>query len=160
RDVERRWKRDLTWQVIHAETATLEDLLQTPVLYLSGRDGLRLRPEQKQLLKQYVEQGGFIFAEACCDGSGFDQDFRQLMAELFPDLPLRLLPPDHPIWYAEQRVPAEHMRELYGIDSCCRTGVVYCPGELSCFWELASPRQFNDYPAPIKSEVQAVLAIG
>jgi hypothetical protein len=160
RDVERRWKRDLTWQVMHGQTATLEDLMQTPIVYLSGRDGLRLGPEQKELLKQYVEQGGFIFAEACCEGTGFDQDFRQLMAELFPDSPLRLLPPDHPVWFAEQRVPAEHVRPLYGIDSCCRTGVIYCPGELSCYWELAAPRRINELPARVKSQVQAALTIG
>jgi hypothetical protein len=159
-DVERRWKRDLSWQIIDGDTATLEDLLQTPVLYLSGRDELRLQPAQKELLKQYVEQGGFIFAEACCEVSGFDQDFRQLMEELFPETPLRLLPADHPIWFAEQRVPAEFVRPLYGIDSCCRTGVVYCPGELSCYWELAAPRQLGRLPPRTRAEVQAALAIG
>ena len=30
-DVERRWQRDLTWQIIDGDAATLEDLLQTPV---------------------------------------------------------------------------------------------------------------------------------
>jgi hypothetical protein len=158
--VERRWRRDLTWQVIDGDAAALEDLMQTPVLYLSGRDGLQLRPDQKQTLKKYVEQGGFVFAEACCEGGGFDRDFRQLMEELFPDSPLRLLPSDHPIWHAEEKVPAEFLRPLYGIDSCCRTGVVYCPGELSCFWELAAPRRMGTLPARVRAEVQAALAIG
>ncbi len=160
RDVERRWHRDLTWQIIDGEAAALEDLLQTPVLYISGRDGLKLSPAQKQLLKQYVEQGGFIFAESCCNGGGFDRDFRQLMKELFPDSPLRLLPPDHPIWYAEEKVPAEFLPHLEGIDSCCRTGVVYCPDQLSCYWELASPRRLLDLPARILAEVKAKLAVG
>jgi hypothetical protein len=160
RHVERRWRRDLTWQVIDGRAATLEDLLQSPVLYLCGRDELRLTVAQKQLLKEYVEQGGFIFAESCCEGGGFDRDFRALMAELFPDSPLRLLPPDHPIWYAEQKVPAEHLRPLLGIDACCRTSVVYCPGQLSCYWELAAPRVLDDLPKEILDEVQATLAIG
>ncbi len=159
-DVERRWRRDLTWQVIDGDATTLEDLLQTPVLYLSGRDGLTLQPEQKRLLQQYVQQGGFIFAESCCEGEGFDRDFRQLMAELFPDTPLRLLPQDHPIWFADERVPAQYLRPLEGIDACCRTSVVYCPGELSCYWELATPRRVNDLPAPILAEVRATLAMG
>ena len=64
------------------------------------------------MLREYVDQGGFIFAEACCDGEGFDRDFRQLATELFPDSPLRLMPPDHPVWFAEERVPAEFMRPL------------------------------------------------
>jgi hypothetical protein len=160
RHVERRWRRDLTWQVVDGQAASLEDLLQTPVLYLCGRDELKLTAAQKQLLKDYIEQGGFIFAESCCQGNGFDRDFRQLMAELFPDSPLRLLPPDHPIWYAEQKVPSEHLRPLLGVDACCRTSIVYCPEELSCYWELAAPRVMDDLPQNISDEIQATLAIG
>jgi hypothetical protein len=131
RRVEQRWKMDLVWQTVDAKAATVEDLLQTPVLFISGRDGLPLTREQKQNLKQYVEQGGFIFAEACegngCDGKRFDRDFTALMAELFPNSQLRLLPPDHPVWYAEEKVDPKYMRPLYGVDACCRTSVVYCP---------------------------------
>ncbi len=159
-DVERRWRRDLSWQVIDGRAASLEDLLQTPVLFISGRDGLQLDKVMKEKLKQYVEQGGFIFAESCCEGEAFDRDFRQLMAELFPDSPLRLLPPDHPIWYAEERVPAKYLGKLWGVDACCRTSVVYCPNLLSCYWELASTRQLPQLPPEIEPEVRATLAIG
>lgn len=159
-DVERRWKRDLSWQVIDGKAASLEDLLQTPVLFISGRDSLQLDNTMKQKLKQYVEQGGFIFAESCCEGEAFDRDFRQLMEELFPESPLRLLPPDHPVWYAEERVPSKYLRELWGVDACCRTSVVYCPNLLSCYWELASTRQLPQLPPEIEAEVRATLAIG
>lgn len=160
RYVESRWKRDLTWQVIDGNAASVEDLLQTPVLYISGRDGLRLSQTQKDTLKAYVENGGFIFAESCCDDRGFDRDFKQLMAELFPENALRLLPPDHPIWYAEQKVPAKYLRQLMGVEACCRTSVVYCPGKLSCYWELASNRQSTEYPDELVQEIKATLAIG
>ncbi len=159
-DIERRWRRDLSWQVLDGRAASLEDMLQTPVLYISGRDSLPIDNDMKQKLKQYVEQGGFIFAEACCEGEGFDRDFRKLMSELFPDSPMRLLPPDHPVWYAEQRVPPQYLRELWGVDACCRTSVVYCPQLLSCYWELASTRQLPQLPEPIAAEVNAALAIG
>jgi hypothetical protein len=135
------------------------DLLQTPVLFISGRDSFELNADQKQKLRDYVIRGGFIFAEACCKGAAFDEDFRNLLAELFPDSPLRLLPPEHPIWYAEERVPADQVRPLMGIDTCCRTSVVYCPQDLGCYWELARSRGI-EYPANIQEEVDAVLAIG
>jgi hypothetical protein len=160
RHVEKLWDRDLSWQTIDVEAASAEDLLQAPVLMISGRTGLRLTEQQKQNLKTYVAQGGFIFAEACCDGQGFDRDFRALAAELFPDSPLRLLPPEHPVWYAEQKVNPAHLRPLYGVEACCRTSIVYCPGELSCYWELAGERQLKQYPGPIKEEIDACLAIG
>ncbi|MCP4193587.1 MAG: DUF4159 domain-containing protein [Planctomycetaceae bacterium] len=160
RDIERRWERDLSWQIIEGSAATVEDLLETPILYLSGRDSLQFSRQQKETLRQYIDQGGFIFAEACCEGNGFDRDFRDLIAELFPDNPLRLLPADHPIWYAEEKVAPDYMRPLYGVDSCCRTSIIYCPGELSCYWELADSRQQSTYPPVVQEEIKAALAIG
>ncbi len=160
RHVEPLWRQKLTWQTIDARAASVEDLLESPVLFLSGREALDLTPEQKQNLKQYVSQGGFIFAEACCGGEPFDQAFRQLMKELFPDSTLRLLPPEHVIWFAQERVAPEHMRPLYGIDACCRTSVVYCPKDLSCLWELSRGERETGYPQAVRDEIRAGLAIG
>ena len=158
--VERRWNQKLTWQTIDAKVATLEDLLETPVLLISGREALDLTAEQKQNLKNYVNQGGFILAEACCDGKEFDQSFRQLMKELFPDSSLRLLPAEHAIWYAEQKVAANQLRPLYGIDACCRTSVVYCPKDLTCLWELSRGDRDAGYPQAVQEEIEACRAIG
>ncbi len=160
RHVEPLWRQKLTWQTIDARAASVEDMLETPVLLVSGREALELTAEQKQNLKQYVSQGGFIFAEACCGGEGFDKAFRQLMKELFPDSAFRLLPPEHAIWFAQERVAPEHMRPLYGIDACCRTSVVYSPKDLSCLWELSRGERETGYPQAVKDEIKAGLAIG
>ena len=112
RYVQKRWRRDLAWQTIDHHRATAEDLLHAPVLFLSGRDGLQMTAGEKASLLEFVERGGFLFAEAACAGDGFDRDFRQLMSELFPNQPLRLLPPDHPVWYAEQPVASKYQRRL------------------------------------------------
>ena len=53
-----------------------------------------------------------------------------------------------------------YKRQLYGIDACCRTSVVYCPKDLSCYWELDRGVRNADYPAEIQEEVEACLAIG
>ncbi|MCO6457397.1 MAG: DUF4159 domain-containing protein [Pirellulaceae bacterium] len=164
RFVETEWRRELSWQTVDVQAATVEDLLETPVLLLSGQQLLNLTRQQRENLREYVNQGGFIFAEACdgrgCNGRLFDQAFRELMRELFPDAPLRLLPPDHPVWYAQRKVDPRFLRPLYGMDACCRTSVVYCPETLSCFWELASTRQLPKYPAEVRDEIQACLNIG
>jgi hypothetical protein len=119
-----------------------------------------LTQQQKDAVKEYVISGGFIFAEACCGGAGFDEAFRSLLRELFPDSSLRLLPPEHAIWYAEGKVNEKYLRPLYGIDACCRTSVVYCPGDLSCFWELSRAGRDSKYPAAVQEEIQACLQIG
>ena len=164
RHTERAWQRELTWQTVDIEAATVEDLLQTPVLFISGKRMLEMTAEQREVIRQYVQQGGFIFAEACdghgCSGKAFDRAFRQMMADLFPQSPLRLLPPDHAIWYAQKKVDPRHLRPLYGMDACCRTSVVYCPETLSCFWELGAPRRLRGYPEPVRKQVEACLNIG
>lgn len=158
--VERRLQQKLTWQTIDAHAATVDDLLETPVLVLSGHNEPTLTKEQKANLREYIQQGGFVLAEACCAGQGFDRGFRQLMAELFPSSPLRLLPSDHAIWYAEQKVNPKYLRPLYGIDACCRTSVVYCPQDLSCYWELSRGDRETGYPPAVQEEIAACLAIG
>jgi hypothetical protein len=157
RRAEQRWRKDLTWQTIDIRAATVEDLLEAPVLFLSGRDSLDLTDPQMETLRKYVEEGGFIFAEACCGGKGFDRGFRRLVQPLGE---LRPLPPDHPVWFAEQKVEPLS-RPLFGIDACCRTSIVYCPrDELSCFWELSQGDRETDYPKVINEEIETCLRIG
>lgn len=184
--VERQWRRELSWQTIEfvadapildalgrvrgkLPLPTAEELLEAPVLFLSGSDGLNFTAEQKQTLKKYIENGGFLFAEACsgsgCNGAAFDRDFRALMRELFPDSELRRLPPDHAVWYAQEKVDPQNLPKdpefwLWGLDACCRTSVVYCPRTLSCYWELAHPYRPGNYSAATKAEIEAVTRIG
>jgi hypothetical protein len=162
--IEKLWKRDLSWQTITLQNSSVADLLESPVMFLSGRQALNLSPPQKQTLKEYVQQGGFIFAEARdgngCRGAEFDQAFRQLMKELFPESELRLLPPDHPVWFAEEKVNPKYIKPLYGLDSCCRTAVVYCPENLACFWDLKRPLRGKELPAEVQEQVNAAAAIG
>ncbi len=160
--VEKRWQRNLTWQVIEPAAASIEDLLQAPVLFLNGRQAPQFSAEQKKNLRDYVDRGGFIFAEACCGGAEFEKGFRKLMTEVFPEqeYKLRLLPPEHPIWHAEESVDPEYLRPLWGIDIGCRTSVVFCPEDLSCYWELSQPGRRQLLPEKVRAEVAAVDAIG
>ncbi|MEX2114746.1 MAG: DUF4159 domain-containing protein [Pirellulales bacterium] len=159
--VERQWERDLTWQVLDAQAASVEDMLQSPVLFISGKDAPVFSDEQKKRLRDYIDRGGFIFAEACCGGA-FEDGFRALMDDVFPEpeYQLRLLPPEHPVWRAEQPVDARYVRPLWGIDIGCRTSVVFCPADLSCYWELARPGREDRLPARVREEIEACRAIG
>ena len=46
--VEKRWQRDLTWQVIDPAAASVEDLLQAPVLFINGREAPRVHRPSKR----------------------------------------------------------------------------------------------------------------
>ena len=165
--VEEHWKKPLSWQTIRMRNASVADLLNSPVLFLSGERELRLTADEERMLKEYIEQGGFLFVEACrgqgCRGEEFDRSFRDFIARQFPDTPLRALAPDHPVWFAEKAIkPAELPKDmwLHGVDACCRTSIVYCPQPLSCYWDLDSPLARDNLPASIKKSVLACTDIG
>lgn len=134
----------LAWQIFdtrrvetrndQAITNLVGDLLQSPILYFNGHKAPRFSGDQQKILKQYVEQGGFILAEACCGRKEFDEGFRALMKELFPENELKKLPPEHPLWRAHAVIPPDSF-PLEGMDYGCKTVVVYCPKDLSCLWE-------------------------
>ncbi|HEV8061783.1 MAG TPA: DUF4159 domain-containing protein, partial [Gemmataceae bacterium] len=136
--------RPMAWQVFDTNRVEIGDneqllklageLGKSSVVYFNGHQAPQFKPMEVQLLKQYVEQGGFVFAEACCGRKEFDAGFRELMREIFPDHTLRPLPAEHPIWRAHAFVPPGSI-SLEGIDYGCKTVVVYSPQDLSCYWE-------------------------
>ncbi len=161
---EQAWDLGLTWQIMNPTTATVDDLLQAPVLYISGSQALELIP-QAQKLRDYVDRGGFIFAEACCsDSHKFDEAFRQLMTAVFPEpeYQLQRVIPAHPIWRMQEMVRPDspYAGHLWGVEYGCRTCVIYADQDLSCYWELAQPGQWRRYPQPVTQHIGDALAIG
>ena len=70
---------------------------------------------------EYVDQGGFIFAEGCCGDSGLDsQGFRKLMKEVFPDSELKPLEKEHPVWLLGQVPSRQPQRAAEGIEWAAR----------------------------------------
>lgn len=174
RYVESQWKLDMTWQVIDLGVAKVDDLMQSPVLYYAGSSSPLPTSEaaQKRLarnLRDYLDRGGFLFAEAYCGGKDFDEGFRRLIRRVFPEpeYRLRLLEPEHPIWRAEERVDPDHLRPLWGIEFGCRTSVVYAPPHppsLSCLWDLSHGVSHGgrreQFPKPVQARIAAARAIG
>lgn len=175
--VEGRWKKDypagLSWHVLDTPAAEHADLMQAPVLWLSGKSLFDLGPDAGRRLRAYIDEGGFVFAEACCPRSDeFDRRLRQLVGEIFPEpeYRLNLLPPEHPAWHAEELVPPDLQRPLMGVDYGCRTCLIYAPPtdlepgaaavpSLSCLWELGGAAR-QRLPEAVGREVAAALAIG
>lgn len=169
RHVERAWGRDLTWQTLRLEDASTADLLQTPVLIISGSEALQLSPDRSAVLKDYLDNGGCILFEAnagdgCGDAGPFERSVQKLCQEWFPSSRLEKLPPEHPVWSAEGRVQPSHLGNdfwLYGVQACCRTAVMYSPKSLACRWELSDPsEQRMATPAVIRKETAAAVQLG
>lgn len=160
--VEARWERELSWQVIEPSAATVDDLLQSPVLVLVGSEAPSFTDAEIKNLRSYIDQGGFLFAIACCAEGDFDAGFRELVKNIFPeaDYELKLLPPDHPVWHAEQPIKANELHPLYGVNVGCRTSVIYSPDDISCLWEVARPVSHQKLDESARQQVLGGLAIG
>lgn len=159
---EREWRLPLAHQVIDVEHATVEDLLQAPVLYISGHEAPRFTPEERQRLRMYVDRGGFLFFDQACQGGEFDAAVRQLIAQLFPgpDAKLSPLPPSHPIWRMERPINPAVSAELWGVDVSCRTAIVYSPADLGCRWELMGRDRELDYSPAVRAKIEQSETLG
>lgn len=143
----------LSWQVydirrqnIDSEEKILSEvgvLLQSPVLYLNGHGKLpfvglpgEVLTTPEKILQKYVEEGGFIFGEACCGDKEFASSFHDLMKRIFPGNELRALPDNHAIWTSFfQDAGFATFAGLEGLEKGCRTVVVFSPKPLAGYWE-------------------------
>lgn len=83
-------------------TLDSEDLYRYPFMYLTGHGRISLSETEVQILRRYLEAGGFLYAD---DSYGLDPSFRQMMEVLFPDDPLVPLPASHPIYHCFYDLP-------------------------------------------------------
>jgi Domain of unknown function (DUF4159) len=146
----------LAWQAYDARRADLSTdekfneelstLLQSPILYMNGHEAPVLTPAQKKLLRRYVDEGGFILAEACCGSPEFAKGFRALMEDkdvFGNDSPLQPLSATHAIWSSHALVPANlfqgeqvpEEKKIQAIERGCKTVVVFSPQPLAGYWE-------------------------
>ncbi len=131
--VARDWKLPLNWQIVDLDSATVSELLLAPILFVNGHQAPELNDRAKKALLTYVDQGGFIFAEACCGARDFDRGLRTLLNEIFPALESQLHPlaADHPVWTARHALKPEN-HALWGLERAGKTVLIYSPTDLSC----------------------------
>jgi hypothetical protein len=114
------------------------DMLQSPLVYFNGHKSPKFRftAIERELLRKYVENGGFILAEACCDSAAFDAGFKDLVKDIWKESTLEYLPPEHPVWNAFHSVGPGNPYKLMGLQMGCKTVLVYSPQDMSCYWEM------------------------
>ena len=138
-----------------------------PLLYMHGRRNFQFTEEEKAGLRNYLESGGFLFADACCGSSQFDESFRALVEEVFGK-PLERIPDEHEIYNFElgydirrvtRKMPASGrdvsslkaedvigQPVLEGIERDGKYVLVYSKYDLSCALERQSTTACAGYP--------------
>ncbi len=125
-------------------------LFEYPLIYMTGHHDFVISESGRANLRRYLRRGGILFAESCCGREGFDQGFRNLIRQTFPEAELSRLPQGHPIFRFPAQIEeisprpalARRLRtqdqieaRLYGLYIDGRLAVIYSPYDLSTGWE-------------------------
>lgn len=110
-----------------------------PFLYLTGHNKFEIKSIEK--LKSHLKNGAFLFAESCCSAKEFDESFRKLASDLFPDSKLEKLADDHELFncyykldQVEYRKLGKNKAHLEGIVVDKNLVVVYSKYDIACSW--------------------------
>lgn len=160
-----KWPKLVTWQVVEMDKALkgdgVADLMQAPVLFLSGKEEPEFSDPEVELLKEYINAGGFLFAVGNCNGAGFDDGFRELIQRMYPngEAALKKLTPEHPIFRSEYLLSQAEVN-LWGVDFGCRTAIVYSPDDIACGWNKWSVSEPENRRPELKGFVTKATHIG
>ena len=170
RHVENHWEQKLTWQIIDGQRASLADLLQSPVIIISGRETPSLDDRVVETLGEYINQGGTVMFDAdggpgCGGSNAFDTAVAEYCRRWFDGKVPQRLPTSHPVWTAGRKIDPAGLPEgqwIYGVDACCRTSVFYVPQSLSCRWSLGDVlfRRPDGISESAVAEIQTAIDIG
>ena len=83
-------------------TLASPDLWDVPYIYITGHGNIHLSEAEVEILRRYLEQGGFLHAD---DNYGLDESFRREIARVFPDRELVDVPLDHPVYHLVHEFP-------------------------------------------------------
>ncbi len=135
---EKRWQRDLTWQVIDVDAATSDDLIEAPVLYLNGEQAPELSDDD---VTQNCENTSIAVRLHLCrtppaEGAEFDRGFRVLIDRIVSragsSIALVAEPRSTPSGRPERRAgrpAAPRPAAVGGRRRLPHQAVMYCPGE-------------------------------
>ncbi len=130
-----RMQSPMQWRIVTLQSK-LEQLLKVPILHFNGIKGPAFTDDEKIKLREYVMRGGVLLVQACRAAKGnkeFDESFRGLMEECFPESALKPLQTGHPIFITPRRVPRPPKVEVIQFKE--RIGVIYLPEGLCVEWQ-------------------------
>lgn len=137
-------------------------LSEYPILFMFGRLAFQFSPEQRKMLRQHLERGGFLFVNSICSSKAFTESLTDEMLQMFPDSPLQPIPHNDPLFSdhfggfkietVELRQPEQSPNravvtglrnekpELYGIrlGAGNRWAVVFSPNDIACSLETSN----------------------
>lgn len=138
------FERLLNWQIVDLE-ASLDDLMEAPVLYLTGHTAWQFSEVQIQKLREYCQRGGLILGVACCSNEAFNDGFKQLAQKMFPDYPPRPLPDKHPLFSGELQFPVKEAPLILEVHNGVRTLMLLSTKDICAPWNQYRMGKWEQY---------------
>jgi len=119
----------------HVVRLTDPALWGLPYLYMTGHGNVRFSQGEVELLRRYLENGGFLHAD---DNYGMDESFRREIARVLPDHPLVEVTLDHPVYRIVYEFN-EGLPKIHEHDGLPAQGLgVFVGGRLAVFYSYQS----------------------
>jgi hypothetical protein len=108
----------------------VDALFDYPFCVMSGNENFSLTQKERQQLRKYLTQGGFLLVSPGCSDEKWDKSFRQEIKVCFPEFTLQKIPLTHPIFSIVNPIPRlteKHGQavSLEGLDINGRLVLVY-----------------------------------
>lgn len=87
---------------VRLETETLFDF---PFCVMSGNESFALSEKERNQVRKFLTQGGFLLVSPGCSDEKWDRSFRQEVKICFPDNALKKIPMNHPIFSIVNPIP-------------------------------------------------------
>jgi hypothetical protein len=147
---------------------TDEKLFTFPLIFLHGRRSFSFSPAERKALQEYLDRGGFLFADAICANKEFADSLRAELKKIYPEASFARIPPSHEMFGPElggfelQRVMLRdpQIRDendplttkltpttplLEGLEVDGRVAVILSPYDLSCALEKGVSLECKGY---------------
>ena len=89
-----------------------EALFDYPFCVMSGNESFALTQKERDQLRKYLTQGGFLLVSPGCSDEKWDKSFREEIKVCFPEYPLEKIPMTHPIFSLVN--PISELKEKHG----------------------------------------------
>jgi hypothetical protein len=80
-------------------------LFDFPFCVMSGNESFSLTQKEREQLRKYLTEGGFLLVSPGCSDEKWDKSFRQEIKVCFPEYNLQPIPMTHPIFSVVNHIP-------------------------------------------------------
>ncbi len=112
-----------------------DEVFSTPLCVFTGEGDFSLSEAERNNLKRYVRNGGFVIVSPGCSDAAWNKAFRRELAAVFPAYPLEPLSMDHELFSMVNKITeikaSRKTVQLYGITVNDRLAILYSPEGLN-----------------------------